>query len=334
MKKLFLHIGLNKTGTSSIQHFLASNRSILKSNGVSYPSAWTSYNAHHGVARLEKIARTFGTSRVHDAPEFSAFLDEVEDSEKVILSSETLFQSERPETFKEIFENFDVTIVLYLRHKIPHILSWYQQDVQQGTCTADPIDYIFYQNISYADLVDRWVNAFGKSNVFVRVYDREKMVNGNSIDDFLETVNIAHVEGFVPPEREFNPSITGNLLHFKRVHNLFSDREMTNDNSTTALLTSLCRKESAFAGGLAIPTKYVEYWNGEFQADLDKLAANQSIYLGEPPSQQDGAASPNWATWDDDLELILQFLSESGGVSTDYVEQVVRLLPKSVRKRL
>lgn len=37
MKTLYLHIGIPKTGTTSIQHFCHENRDILSSNGYFYP---------------------------------------------------------------------------------------------------------------------------------------------------------------------------------------------------------------------------------------------------------------------------------------------------------
>ena len=36
-KKLYLHIGMGKTGTTALQHFFWDNRDILAAKGICYP---------------------------------------------------------------------------------------------------------------------------------------------------------------------------------------------------------------------------------------------------------------------------------------------------------
>ena len=47
MKTIFLHVGTHKTGTTSIQHFLARNRYELQERGFSYPDIHMLEDAHH-----------------------------------------------------------------------------------------------------------------------------------------------------------------------------------------------------------------------------------------------------------------------------------------------
>jgi len=49
MKTVYLHIGLHKTGTSTIQFFLANNREKLAELGYLYPFKQV---AHHNLAYL------------------------------------------------------------------------------------------------------------------------------------------------------------------------------------------------------------------------------------------------------------------------------------------
>ena len=46
-KKLYLHIGMGKTGTTALQDFFAHNRQALGEMGISYPERGTMSNAHH-----------------------------------------------------------------------------------------------------------------------------------------------------------------------------------------------------------------------------------------------------------------------------------------------
>ena len=47
---LILHIGMPKTGTTTIQHFLRINYDILLQGGVLYPQSGRTYEAHHQFA--------------------------------------------------------------------------------------------------------------------------------------------------------------------------------------------------------------------------------------------------------------------------------------------
>jgi len=49
-KKIILHIGTNKTGTSSLQSFLAKNPVFLDKNGLIYPKFGQIYYGHHEIA--------------------------------------------------------------------------------------------------------------------------------------------------------------------------------------------------------------------------------------------------------------------------------------------
>ena len=44
-KTIYLHIGVSKTGTTSIQRFLYKNRELLKDKGILYPCPFDSKNA-------------------------------------------------------------------------------------------------------------------------------------------------------------------------------------------------------------------------------------------------------------------------------------------------
>ncbi|MHB8232145.1 MAG: hypothetical protein ACYDDB_04520 [bacterium] len=52
-KKLFLHIGTHKTGTTALQSLLATNDRLLSNSGVLFPSAGRigKYSGHHNIAR-------------------------------------------------------------------------------------------------------------------------------------------------------------------------------------------------------------------------------------------------------------------------------------------
>ncbi len=46
-KKLYLHIGMGKTGTTALQHFFWENRKALASRDICYPNLGVQSEAHH-----------------------------------------------------------------------------------------------------------------------------------------------------------------------------------------------------------------------------------------------------------------------------------------------
>jgi len=68
LSKITLHIGMHKTGTSTLQSFLASNREVLEKHKVLYPKP-TSHSSHHDLAHLLFPESKF-LMRVENRPKF------------------------------------------------------------------------------------------------------------------------------------------------------------------------------------------------------------------------------------------------------------------------
>lgn len=85
MKRVFLHIGHGKTGTSFVQSFLALNVGVLNSCGIDYPS-------HRGLAPARKGCLSSGNlGGVNDWREHIINESEKSHFEDIIFSNETLF---------------------------------------------------------------------------------------------------------------------------------------------------------------------------------------------------------------------------------------------------
>ena len=89
-KVAYIHIGINKTGSTSIQRFLCDNRQQLKTEGYLYPQTGRSKHAHHELAS----ALGFGGEPASNEKELAGFGEaielEVADSlcNKILISSE------------------------------------------------------------------------------------------------------------------------------------------------------------------------------------------------------------------------------------------------------
>ena len=165
MRRLILHIGTPKTGSTSLQEVLAAGRPGLAKSGVYYPRKIGPVN-HIALADalLDPERRRLGpaTNRkaheIREALMLNAFAAEINglpsSIHTVVISNESFcFKAASAAEFaklKEILEpHFDVIeIVIYLRRQDEHYASIYGQGLRQGLKQAAAKGLI---EVEYAD---------------------------------------------------------------------------------------------------------------------------------------------------------------------------------------
>ena len=108
-----LHIGLAKTGSSTIQQTMAANAEVLRARGIVYPSlhARDQQVAHH------VLLRTLRSEQGIAAPAWETlrgFRDQARDR-TVLLSSEA-FSDARPQLVREGLGGEEPRVIAYLRN--------------------------------------------------------------------------------------------------------------------------------------------------------------------------------------------------------------------------
>jgi hypothetical protein len=190
MKRLVLHVGLHKTGTSYLQLWLYRNRERLKASGVAYPDFYLKMpNAnHHKLADAIK-------SRGLDLKQAAKELDVASlDNEAVILSSETfssLFHRGRQDAqeFKEAFSMFfSISIVIYLRRQDEMLESSYAEIVKTGN--SRPIEEMMDRPMNWLSRLQFLSSVFGKDQVFARPYLPRDWVDQHLGMDFITTAQL------------------------------------------------------------------------------------------------------------------------------------------------
>lgn len=199
---LYLHIGMNKTGSSAIQSYFSSNRDSLACNGLLYPRTGCAGNAHYHLSSMLDFLHAKPTPvdlQSRSIRELSNSLwNEVElySPSEVLVSSEYFVLPRSVVVVGEFFAKYDVKIVIYLRRHDKWWPSAYNQAVR--TVTNPPWDktfksYIdfFYNNRpdvgNYPLLLDRWAEVFGKENMIVRPYE-ERQNEPGLVVDFMKAI--------------------------------------------------------------------------------------------------------------------------------------------------
>jgi len=224
MKKIILHIGRHKTGTSSLQRFLVENRDVLEKHGYYYPRSAIKGYGHHEIAqplsKREMLRKKL--DEVVTQPQFAAFFEEIEDAigERDVIVSSEAFQNCAPSLIAQLFSDYDVEVHVYLREQAGYLVSSYAQSIQATANQMTLADYeknIFFAH--YDRFIRNWCNAFQDSVVKVYLFDRSYLTNGDIIQDFLKRalcLDEAVWQCFRPSEEDQNPSLGGQLVEFKR----------------------------------------------------------------------------------------------------------------------
>jgi hypothetical protein len=231
--QIVLHIGQQKTASTSIQRYLANNRGHLARQGILYPSTF-------GTRKTRQfkhfIVDPKDTSDRNGALNAKLRVELEGDFKKVIFSDETIYPCDLKQTKKRIkntFEHIGTSwrILCYVRRPDEHIVSQYQQRLSNARAdfsrySSGSFDDFYQEKLddhyySYAHHMERWEEVFGAGSVEVRVFHRQTLAQGSPIADFLQWVG-ANPDELLPDDgRRVNESldrINSEILYFLYQH--------------------------------------------------------------------------------------------------------------------
>jgi hypothetical protein len=238
MTALYLHIGSEKTGTTSVQRFLRANRELLAKHAVLFPRAPGEEN-QMGLAVAAQTdfgplrRKIFNVKTGPDVEEFRAALkrnleDELGacDYRTAIMSGEHcsshLTTEEEVQWLREFLKNIfdEVRIVVYLRRQDEFLLSTYSTDIKGGAVhrLRVPEGDIIERRYDHWNLVSRWANVFGPANIICRKYEKASLKDGDIVEDFRHVVGLDPAWPYTYPKR-LNESLDATSLEFLRLMN-------------------------------------------------------------------------------------------------------------------
>ncbi|WP_402466801.1 hypothetical protein [Isoptericola aurantiacus] len=203
-RRLLLHLGINKTGSTALQIAFVRNRDVLREHGVHYPMSSSDARAlsgevvsGNGNALLPYLGQG---GRANDEQALAALatllreLDATEDP-TVLYSSELLFRfsPDRITALAQLLEERGVTlqVAVYLRDIAGHALSVYAQGVKKNRVTSDLEGYLGRDGepARYApplrSRLQHLRDVLGVENVRVLHYDTER---AHLVPGFFSTV--------------------------------------------------------------------------------------------------------------------------------------------------
>lgn len=231
---LYIHIGIQKTGTTAIQYFLYSNREYLQQLGFSYPvfeeerKLYPAFKSpdymKNGDYLISEDLRIYDTSS-----NFEAACDHIiqELKSRNVIISEEGYVGYNINLLDQLLSNLvkkieNIRIVVYLRRQDLLAESLWNQKIKGGSTAKRFKEYIKTDVPEWFDyrvlfgILNKYIND---ENIIVRVYEKQQFYGGNIEDDFLDAVAIHTNTESWKRGGVINRSLKGNYLEIKRIIN-------------------------------------------------------------------------------------------------------------------
>ncbi|MGR3375000.1 MAG: hypothetical protein ACU0D1_19550 [Pseudooceanicola nanhaiensis] len=313
-KRFVLHIGANKTGTSSIQRMLFENRAALEEAGWCYPDFELMHMAHHRLAYSIAEDPYFSLGEGWKARFRQAVADR---DRRYVISSELFFRVVPPLRVARFFPPEETQVVLYLRDHLSYMMSWYAQAVQERNLTASFSDYVQIFQQPFSGFLHRWENAYGAENIRIRPFLRDQLVGQDSRRDFLEVLDGVDPDHLALGASDSNLTISGNLLFFKKILNNYMTFEEATSPPITDEIGAFAEVAEGFRGRFRAGREETAMVKRVFGGDIRKLA-EKGVVFPPMPEEVAGNPVPNLDTLKDDIRLIKRIATETDKVFLRY----------------
>lgn len=225
-KRAWLHIGTPRTGTTSLQHYLASDEGgrRLRKAGYVYPERLFVKDPKGILGELMHLELTLSSIRRDRRADIQPFVDALighlggelpaagdidswrrltlgsiqeVDGDRLVMCDESLswlYHEDEMSMLLELFAGWEVSVVCYLRHPDSFRTSLQYMASFMMPWTPGP-ESVFYMEpdswiYNYELRMDRWRQVLGRENVITMSYEACLDRDGSVIPSFLELLGV------------------------------------------------------------------------------------------------------------------------------------------------
>lgn len=204
--KIFLHIGIDKCGSTSIQAGLYRNRENLAPAGIIVPDLGLSKAHGHGVLFQEifgpREPRRRETVSTEANKSAQSLLNELavqasKNNQSLVFTWEGLNFLRKKEiaALARMFAGHSVTLIVYIREQAAIAQSGALQNIKVPYHGCRPIesirndpDFLPGINRNYFALLNAWQKYLKPDDMVIRPYDRNSLLNGDAFADLLSFI--------------------------------------------------------------------------------------------------------------------------------------------------
>jgi len=214
MRSIFLHIGIHKTGTTSLQEYLHLQREVLQAADFAFYDGMFAPQNHaelHGAAMRPGRDSPFRHSqsitdvehieqlRRKTEPRIAAFVRQTP-QRKLIFSAEGLAflrYDDEVHYLARLLPPQQTKVIVYLRDKAAFLRSYRRELLRMGLpLSSDPESYAYCESDSWLIDFDALIGAYARYFGDIRVlqYDQIMASDGTIIPAFLEEIGQRYYE--------------------------------------------------------------------------------------------------------------------------------------------
>lgn len=230
--KILIHYGYGKTGSTSLQSALSNKRKVLLQHGVYYPKIAKPTTCHHLLQALFKSEECTARHLLVGPGGYDSLIKLAETSwqeikrtieqkkpKVLLLSSELFFGGEVGDGQQQFFNllselSDDIQPIVYVRDPANLYVSRLQQSSRNSGDIRPPSAEMVRKSIEQLEFV------YGRK-VRVRAFERNKLVGGDIVEDFVTSFLAEYLEPSLIPTVRENESISAEAMeisvNFRRV---------------------------------------------------------------------------------------------------------------------
>lgn len=208
-KQIIIHVGIHKTGTTSIQTFLGRHRFALQRLGIDFYTgifiADNHVELHDAAMRLNRDSPFKLDSKLHVDKEFiervhhhiSQYIKQ-SDFPIILFSAEglsLLYYEDELRRLKNFFSKDCIKILIYVRNPTDFLRSYKNELNKHAKPEKIEKDSFAYTEpdswlLDFESRISKFEKVFGPENVILIDYDDEVGRDGNIIPSFLRAIGI------------------------------------------------------------------------------------------------------------------------------------------------
>jgi len=220
MKKIYLHIGSPKTGSSALQSFLLENEKELSNLGICYPQHEVDINGISG-GNGKEILLLIKEKKFKEAKNKIDNIISKCKYDNIIISSEAFYAY--PKLTYQLFP--DATIIVYFREQSSRIESGYNQNVKR-TNETNSFAAVVNKTLTKDDvrisgeILKQWADLYSHDSFIIRPYEESQFHEGTIYTDFLTSLGFDYdYKNFFIPKKLINVSYTRDALEYRLILN-------------------------------------------------------------------------------------------------------------------